>query len=245
MPFPTEVLIAAPLIALAAYTILGISGFGSALVTIPLLAHALPLTVVVPMVVIVDFIATLTMGLRFRGDVERVELKTVLPTMFIGILAGVALLKWVSGDVLVAVLGIIIAGYGAFRLKAPAAMKIISPRWGYAAGLAGGLAGGLFGVGGPIYATYMSRRTDDYARMRATLSAIFSVSTGFRLLVFLATGLLLQSQVWWTAALILPFMFIGLTIGYRLHGRLGHRQIAVFVSLLLIASGLSLVMRAI
>ncbi|MEX0959828.1 MAG: sulfite exporter TauE/SafE family protein [Burkholderiales bacterium] len=244
MPFPPEVLIAAPLIALVAYTILGISGFGSALVTIPLLAHVLPLTVVVPMVVIVDFIATLTMGLRFRGDVEATELKTVLPTMFAGILAGVALLKWLSGDVLVVALGAVIAGYGLYRLKAPAATTIISPKWGYAAGLSGGLAGGLFGVGGPIYATYMSRRTENYARMRATLSAIFSVSTGFRLLVFLATGLLLQSQVWWTAALILPFMFVGLTIGHKLHGRLGHRQIGIFVSLLLVASGLSLVLRA-
>jgi uncharacterized membrane protein YfcA len=244
MPLPTEVLIAAPLIALVAYTILGISGFGSALVTIPLLAHVLPLTVVVPMVVIIDFAATLTMGLRFRGDVEAAELRTVVPTMFAGILGGVALLKWVSGDVLVAVLGAVIAGYGVFRLKEPGTARMISPRWGYVAGLTGGLAGGLFGAGGPIYAMYMSRRTGDFSRMRATLSAIFSVSTGFRLLVFLATDLLLQSEIWWTAALILPFMFAGLSIGHRLHGRLAHRQISVFVSLLLIASGLSLAVRA-
>ena len=41
MPFPPETLIAVPLIGLLAYVILGISGFGSALVTIPLLVHFL------------------------------------------------------------------------------------------------------------------------------------------------------------------------------------------------------------
>jgi len=48
MPFPLETLIATPLIGLLAYIILGISGFGSALVTIPLLVHFLPLQTVVP-----------------------------------------------------------------------------------------------------------------------------------------------------------------------------------------------------
>jgi uncharacterized protein len=244
MPFPVETLFAAPLIALAAYTILGISGFGSALVTIPLLAHFLPLTTVVPMVVVVDFIATLTTGLRFRGDVAVGELRTVLPTMFLGVLAGVALLKWLPGDLLVAGLGGVVAAYGLYRLREPPVVTQISPRWGYATGLSGGIAGGLFGVGGPIYAMYLSRRTQDYSRMRATLSAIFAVSTGFRILVFLATGFLLQAQVWWTAALILPFMFIGLTFGHRLHGRIQRRHMTVFVSLLLTASGLSLVARA-
>ncbi len=245
MPFPIETLFAAPLIALLAYTILGISGFGSALVTIPLLAHVLPLTTVVPMVVVIDFVATLTTGLRFRGDVATGELKTVLPTMFLGVPLGVALLAWLPRDLLIGALGTVVAAYGLYRLREPAAPKLISPRWGYPAGLGGGLAGSLFGMGGPIYAMYMSRRTDDFSRMRATLSAIFAASTEFRILVFLVTGFLLQAQVWWTAALMLPFMFIGLAIGHRLHGRLERRQLSLMVSVLLTASGLSLLIRAI
>ncbi|MGH8677900.1 MAG: sulfite exporter TauE/SafE family protein [Burkholderiales bacterium] len=244
MPIPLETVFAAPLIALVAYTILGVSGFGSALVTIPLLVHFLPLTIVVPMVVVIDFTATIITGMRFRGDVDLAELKMMVPTMIAGILIGVALLKRVPGNALIGVLGFAVAAYGVYRLRQPAAVKMLSPRWGIAAGLVGGITGGLFGVGGPIYVTYMSRRTDNYARLRATLSAIFSVSTGFRLIVFLVTGFLLQPQVWWTVLLILPFMYIGLTIGHRLHGRLDAKHLSVFISLLLIASGLSLLLRA-
>jgi hypothetical protein len=142
-------------------------------------------------------------------------------------------------------LGVFVAGYGAYRLLTPQSARKISRWWGIPTGLVGGLIGGLFGVGGPIYAAYMTARVDDPAKMRATLSAIFSVSTGLRLLVFVFSGLLLQADVWWGVALMLPGMFIGLYIGHHLHGRLGRRQVSVFISVLLVASGLSLLLKAV
>jgi uncharacterized membrane protein YfcA len=80
--------------------------------------------------------------------------------------------------------------------------------------------------------------------MRATMAAIFTVSTGFRIAAFLISGLLFESDVWWAAAIIWPFMFIGLNIGHRLHGRLNRKHLSILMSTLLTASGLSLVMRA-
>ncbi len=244
MPFPLEPIAALALVALAAYAIVGISGFGSALVSIPLLAHFLPLTTILPMLVMVDFTATLTNGLKFRKDIDVTELKTIIPTMCVGIVVGVIMLSRLPGTALLPVLGIGIAAYGLYRLREPIAKTFVSPGWGYLTGLAGGFTGGLFGIGGPVYATFLSRRTNDFARMRATLAAIFTVSTGFRIVTFLISGLLLEQDVWWAAAIIWPFMFIGLNIGHRLHGKLKRKHLSVFMSVLLIASGISLVMRA-
>ena len=244
MPFPPETIIVMALVALVAYTILGISGFGSALVSIPLLAHVLPLTTVLPMLVMVDFTATLTNGLKFRGDIDVAELKRIVPAMCVGIIVGVFLLSQLPGTALLPALGACIAIYGLYRLREPIATKFISPRWGYVTGLAGGIAGGLFGIGGPIYATYMSRRSNDFAKMRATMAAIFTFSTGIRIVVYLIGGFLLMPDVWWAAAIVWPFMFIGLSIGHRLHGKLQRKQLSIFMSVLLTASGLSLLMRA-
>ena len=244
MAFPLETIGAMALIALAAYTIVGLSGFGSALVTIPLLAHFFPLQTILPMLVLIDFTATLTNGLKFREDIDLGELKTVVPTMFIGIAIGVTMLSRLPGGALLPVLGLSILGYGIYRLREPMVKNFLSPKWGYGVGFMGGLIGGLFGIGGPIYATYLSRRTNDFARMRATMSAIFTVSTGIRIAAFLIAGLLLNPEVWWGVAIILPFMFIGLNIGHRLHGRLQAKHLSIFISVLLIASGMSLVMRA-
>ena len=84
----------------------------------------------------------------------------------------------------------------------------------------------------------------DHARMRATLSAVFSCSTGFRLLVFLLSGLMLQKEVWWGVLLLVPSMLIGLTIGHRLHAKFSREQVGGFISVLLVVSGLSLLWRA-
>ena len=243
MPFPPEPIAALALVAQVAYVIVGISGFGSALVSIPLLAHFLPLTTVLPMLVLVDFTATLTNGFKFRRDIDVKELKTIIPTMCVGIIIGVIMLSRLPGTSLLPPLGLSIAAYGLYRLREPIAKTFVSPRWGYVTGLAGGFTGGLFGIGGPVYATYLSRRTNDFAKMRATISAIFAVSTGFRIVAFLISGLLLNPEVLWGAAIILPVMFIGLNIGHRLHGKLNRKHLSVFISILLIASGFSLVMR--
>jgi len=244
MPFPPETIAALALVALAAYVIVGISGFGSALVSIPLLAHFLPLTTILPILVLVDFTATLTNGLKFRKDIDVEELKTIIPTMCVGTVIGVFMLSRLPGTALLPPLGVGIAAYGLYRLRESVVKTFLSRRWGYLAGLAGGFTGGLFGIGGPVYATYLSRRTNDFAQMRATISAIFTVSTGFRIGAFLISGLLLQPEVWWGAVIIWPIMFIGLNIGHRLHGKLNRKHLSILISLLLIASGLSLVMRA-
>ena len=244
MPFSPETLFAVPLIGLLAYTILGISGFGSALVTIPLLAHFLPLQTVVPLVVTVDFLATVTNGVRFREHVDVAELKLVIPSAIIGILSGVTLLATLPKHAAVLMLGGIVTVYGVYRLVARPSSRPVSRWWGIPTGLVGGLTGGLFGVGGPIYATYLAARIHDAARMRATLSAVFSFSTGLRLTVYLIAGLLLESTVWWAFVLLVPAMPVGLFIGHRLHARLTPRQIGHFISVLLLASGLSLLWKA-
>jgi len=244
MPFPLETLIAAPLIGLLAYIILGISGFGSALVSIPLLVHFLPLQTVVPLAVLVDFLATATTGIRFRGDVAITELKFVVPPMIAGILTGVTLLTSLPKQATVILLGIFVTGYGIYRIVAQTPTTRLSRWWGIPTGLFGGLVGGLFGVGGPIYAAYLTSRISDYTRMRATLSAVFSCSTGFRIVVFLFSGLMLQKDVLWGLLLLVPSMLIGLTIGHRLHAKLSRAQVGGFITVLLIASGISLLWKA-
>jgi hypothetical protein len=240
MPFPSETLIAVPLIGLLAYIILGISGFGSALVTTSLLVHFLPLQTVVPLVVMVDFLATVFNGVRFREHIEVAELKLLIPAVIIGILSGVTLLTTLPKHAALLMLGGFVTGYGIYRLVTRPSAKPVSRWWGVPTGLIGGLIGGLFGVGGPIYATYLAARIPDPARMRATLSAVFSFSTGLRVTVYLISGLLLQSEVWWAFLLLLPSMPIGLAIGHRLHARLTREQVGRFISILLVISGLSL-----
>src|ERR1700674_3994321 len=125
MPFPLETLIVVPLIGLLAYVILGISGFGSALVTIPLLGHFLPLQSVVPLVVMGDFLATCSNGVRFREHVEVAELKLLIPAVIAGILSGVTMLATLPKHASLLMLGVFVTGYGVYRMLIKPSSKLV------------------------------------------------------------------------------------------------------------------------
>ncbi|HTE14341.1 MAG TPA: sulfite exporter TauE/SafE family protein, partial [Burkholderiales bacterium] len=82
MPSP-DVLIFAPLIVLIAYLIFGISGFGSTLIAVPLLAHLMPLKFVIPVVVVLDCVSAISMGLKLRADVWKSEFVPMLPFLLV------------------------------------------------------------------------------------------------------------------------------------------------------------------
>jgi len=245
LPIPLDVLIAVPLIGLASYTILGLSGFGSAMVSIPMLIHVLPFRVVIPLVVLADFFGSVLQGLRLRGHVDKEDLRYVVPASLVGMVAGVSMLAKFSPTVLMWCLGIFVTAFGAYRLGAGTKARRVSARWGVLAGLCGGVIGGSIGVGGPIYAAYMSMRTDDHSRFRSNLSVIFLFSTAGRIALYLASGLLLQRLVWWTLPLMLLSLPFGLSIGHRIHLRLSRSQVHRLIALLLVASGISVLWRVV
>ena len=233
-----------PLVVVVAYIALAVGGFGSALISIPLLALLLPVKLVVPVVLLVDFTATLATGMRFRRDVAWSEIKPIIPTLIVGLIAGVTLLVKLPARWVLTSLGLFILGYGLYSLAYHGRMRTLSKWWSIPTGLTGGIISGLFGMGGPVYVMYLAGRIADPSRLRATLSAVFSTNTAGRLGLFLVSGLLVQKEVWTTAACLLPFMALGLFIGHRLHPRLNRGQIGRLISLLLLATGACVLWKA-
>jgi len=235
----------APVVMLIAYIALAVAGFGSALISIPLLALFLPIKLVIPVVLVVDFVATASTGLRFRRDIALDELKPIIVPMMLGLAAGVTLLVQLPARWILLALGLFIFGYGAYSLITRARSRRYSKWWSLPVGLSGGVISGLFGMGGPMYVVYLARRIAEPPRLRATLSTIFSLNAAARLMLFLFSGLLLQLEVWIAALYLLPFMALGLFIGHRIHLRLDRTQIARLVSLLLLGTGVSILWKAI
>jgi uncharacterized protein len=234
----------APLIVVLAYVVLAVGGFGSALISIPLLALFMPVKLVIPVVLLVDFTATMTTGMRFRRDVAWVEIKPLIPTMLIGLIAGVTLLVKLPARWVLMSLGLFILGYGVYSLVYHGHMRYHSKWWSVPSGFAGGVISGLFGMGGPLYVMYLAGRIVEPSRMRATLSAVFSINTAARLGLFLFSGLLFRTQVWIAALCLLPFMALGLSIGYRLHLKLDRSEIVRLISMILLATGASILWKA-
>ncbi len=245
MPFSIEIWFACGAAVLFGYMVLGLGGFGSALVSMPLLALMLPIKMVVPLMLMLDFVGMLVHGVRLRRDVDASEVRAIVPTLLAGMALGVAALVMLPGRALLFALGVFILAYGLYTLRPKPDRKPVGRGWSLPAGLFGGLIGGMFGTGGAVFAMYFMARIPDTSRMRATMGAVFIVSTGTRLVLFLVSGLLLQRDVWLAFAALVPLVFVGLYVGHRLHGRMSPMQVARLLSLLLLGSGISVLAKAI
>jgi len=69
-------------------------------------------------------------------------------------------------------------------------------------------------------------------------------SISLRVAAFLITGLLLEPAVWLTALVAVPAALLGLFVAKRLYRRISREALLRAVSLILLASGGSLVLRA-
>ncbi|MCW8831643.1 MAG: sulfite exporter TauE/SafE family protein [Gammaproteobacteria bacterium] len=239
-----DIYLAAFFILLFAYFIRGITGFGSGLIAIPLLAHFLPLTFVVPMVLVLDFVASVVLSRHTRLQVRWDEIRILLPTTIVGILIGAFLLVNLPREPLLVGLGLFVIFFGLRYVFNVHGERPISRWWSVPTGLAGGLIGAMFGTGGPPYVVYLSHRLHDKTQLRGTLSGLFMLDGALRVITFLAIGLLLQSELLVSLLLALPLMGLGLYLGNRVHLGISHRQQLAVIGGLLLLSGGSLLWNA-
>ena len=168
-------------ILLGAYLVRGITGFGSGLIAVPLLAFSHPLQLVVPLVLTLDFIASFILGGVGGKQADWSEIKLLLPFGVVGALFGVfGLLRFPSAPVLVA-LGAFTLFFGVRNVLGIQPHGEISRIWAAPAGLIGSSAGALFGTSAPPYIIYLTHRLQDKSAVRATFSWLFVIDGGFRL----------------------------------------------------------------
>lgn len=227
----------------AAYVVFGIAGFGTALVAGPVLIHFMPLSQIIPLLVLLDFVAAFGNLLPSRRDVIRRELLRLLPFMALGCTLGVVFLLQLKSDLLMLLMGLFITAYALYSLALKVRPASLAGWWAAPMGTVGGLLGALFGSGGFLYALYLSARLPDKAQVRATQSALISCSTLVRLTLFLVAGVYADRQLLLMAACLLPVMVIGLWAGRRLAHRLSREVFVRLVTWLVLASGLALIAR--
>lgn len=226
-----------------AYIVFGIAGFGTALVAGPVLIHFMPLSRIIPLLVLLDFVAALGNLLPSRRDVVRGELLRLLPCMAVGCALGVVFLLHLKSDLLLLLMGLFVTAYAIYGLTVKLRPAQLSGHWALPMGTVGGLFGALFGSGGFLYAIYLGARLQVKEQVRATQSALISCSTVVRLSLFLIAGVYADTSLLLLAACLLPVMALGLWLGRRLTLKLSREAFVRLVTWLVLFSGLALIGR--
>ena len=225
--------------------VFGITGFGAALITIPLATHLVPLKFALALFVLADLGAALMVGLEKPKNAVRAEWARLVPMILVGTVLGVTLLVNLPRAAGMLLLGIFVVGFAFYTLAARARMKVIKPAWAWVAGLAGGITSTVFGAGGPPYAIYLSQRGLTKEQFRATMGFATLTSISLRALAFLLTGLLLDAEVWWKALAVVPSCLLGIWIARHMYVRISRDTLMRAVAVLLLLSGGSLISRAV
>lgn len=227
----------------AAYVVFGVAGFGTALVAGPVLIHFMPLSRIIPLLVLLDFVAAFGNWLPARKAVARQELVRLLPCMALGCTLGVVFLLQLKSDLLLLLMGLFVSGYALYSLLVKVRPARLGAWWAVPAGTVGGFFGALFGSGGFLYALYLNARLSSTEQARATQSALISCSTVVRLGLFLLAGVYADWALLVLAVALLPVMFCGLWLGGRLARRLSREGFVRLVNWLVLGSGLALIGR--
>jgi len=228
----------------AAYTLRGATGFGAGVVAIPLLALALPLTIVIPVLTALGIAASFGQSVREIRYVDWRALRGLALPSAIGLALGLWLFGALDQALLVRTFALFIVTYGLWSLvPRPPAARLRARLLAAAAGGTGGLVATLFGgMAGPFYAIYLRELALDKRHFRASMSSVLLILALLRAGGYGSLGLYGSTAL--TALLLFaPAMGLGMLAGERLHLRLDQARFERIVAALLVLSGSVLLLK--
>ncbi len=226
-------------ILIVAYLVRGITGFGSGLIAIPLLALMMPIIIVVPMIGLLDYSASLAHGVKHRRSIQWREIIPLLPFTLIGVLSALYIFKTVDAELLKQILGGFILLYAIYSIFGSTPHGNISRKWSFIGGGFGGLVGTLFGTGGPFYVIYLQLRGLGKTSFRATIATIFMLDGAARIVGYGLSGFYSIDTLILVGA-ALPVMVIAMVVGGHIHTNITPENFKRAIGLVLLGSGAAL-----
>jgi len=221
----------------------GLSGFGSILLSLPLLAIFLDIKTVIPMVALIAFCITSILFIQLR---KHLDWKKVYP-LFLGAVPGIPLgvlfLKKLDKDLIQWILGIILIAYSLYSLFFRSTNKQMRKGWGYLFGFFSGCLGGGLSAAGPPVIVYMSLQTWSKDSIKATLQGFF-LASGAIVVFFQAMSGITTTIVLRYFLVSLPLMFLGTYTGSIFYGKIREEQYKKVMLILLSFLGGFMIYRA-
>ncbi len=245
-----EISFASPAFAFTAFVIFvaifvrTLTGFGAALIMVPMLSLAWDLRQAVVLAALVQAATGFLVAIQSRKDASWSALAVLLTSSLCGLAFGTFLLTILPLVWLRRILGALTLLFGISRFTPIASHVVPVPTTrqqllGVPVGFIGGLLTGSIGTGGPPIVAYLHYRLSTAATRRATLLIYFMVLDLIRVPGYLRLGIGSTSLLWTGAALI-PFALLGIVGGNYALGRLSDRFLSQAIALLLILTGLLL-----
>ncbi|MCL2833207.1 MAG: sulfite exporter TauE/SafE family protein [Treponema sp.] len=224
------------IIVFAAGFIQGLTSFGFALISVPLLLRLFPLNETVPIIVVLCFLTNI---LVLYNCIKEVKIKKIWLLIISSLLfapLGVYSLQTINSEYLKIFCGIIIIIFSLFLILKKS-FPIKMEKLGYViAGSASGFLNGSLSLSGPPVVLFLSNQGINKEGFRANITFSALVLNLITIITYLINGLLTRA-VFGKILYLIPAMVLGVFIGIKLCKKLDELLFKRITLVLLIISG--------
>lgn len=225
----------------AAALIQSLSGFGFALIIMPLVTFGVGLQTAAPMVALTALTVYVVNVFRYRESIDVGEVLRLGAASAFGIPLGIWVLANANETLVKQIMGLILCAYAISALIRPVTSWVPSRGWVYPVGFLSGCLSGAYNAPGPPVIVYGSLRQWPRNEFRAVLQAIFLIN-GVLVVAshFVAHHVTTEVLVLYLYAL--PALGLGILFGSRLDRKVDRNRFRTLVMVLILVLGLALVL---
>jgi len=225
------------LIIFTASIVRGFTGFGLALVAVPLIQFIMPVSDTAVFIAIINAIFSVSYYRRSRASVRGLSLGRMAIWTGIGVAAGTLILKFVNpafiqlvwGVLIIVIVIALVRGFN-FGIRSDKSAMTLS-------GLFGGVLAGATGITGPPVAIILSSMKTPREKFNAVISLFIFFAVSYALLFYLVAGLV-KTDTFLLAICSVPALIAGLYTGDRLVARISQQTFSTVVYIVLVIMGL-------
>ena len=217
-----------------------LSGFGFALMVMPIVTIWVGLRTAAPLVALMALTSYTVNLIRYRRAVDIREVLRLGAASAFGIPVGLWALANVDESIIKPLLGLVLIAYTAYRLIRPGGSRLCSSRWVYPAGFVAGCLGGAYNTPGPPLIVYGSLRQWSRQKFRAILQTFFFFN-GVLVVASHYVAHHLTPTVLMFYAYAAPALLLGILIGSRIDSKLNHDRFRTLVTVMIFLLGLSMI----
>jgi uncharacterized membrane protein YfcA len=218
-----------------------LSGFGLALVSMPLLIGLIGLQTATPLMALVGIVAESIMLLYYRDSFNLRAVAGLTAAAVVGIPLGLVFLRRVDEGLVTAVLGLILILYALYALVGFKLPQLAHPLWAIGFGFIGGIIGGAYNTSGPPAIIYGTCRRWSPLEFKSNLQGFFVITSVAAIASHALAGNF-TLIVWHDFLLALPGIALGLIAGFSLDKIINPQRFRQLILILLIILGIRLIL---
>ena len=227
------------LIVLVAAFAQSLTGFGFALIMMPLVTLLLGVRTAAPVVALSALTVYSVNLVRYRRSINVPAVLRLGIASAAGVPVGIWLLSNVNEAVVMRILGLILVAYAGYSLLQPKARQVLPRGWVYPAGFLAGCLGGAYNTPGPPVIVYGSLRQWPRDEFRAVLQALFFLN-GILVVSSHIIAEHVTKQVLVYCLYAGPALALGILIGSFVDPKIDQNQFRKIVTVMILVLGIAL-----